>query len=121
MVSRFSRFSRWPPRWPSSIAKQNYLSDFESLCRSNASHQVSAQSNLRFRKICCLKNSNMAAMAAILDSRTEQFSNSEFLCRPDASLQVLAQSDIQFGRRCRLKNLKMVAIAAILDIGTELF
>ena len=37
----------------------------ESLYRSNASHQVSAQSKLRFGRTCRLKNSNMAAMAAI--------------------------------------------------------
>ena len=60
-----SRFSRWPPRWPSWIAKQNDLSNSESLFRSNTSHQVSAQSNLRFGRRC-LKISNMAAMAAIL-------------------------------------------------------
>ena len=49
------------------------INDSESLCRSNAFHQVSAQSNLRFGKRCRLKNSNMAAMAAILDIRTEWF------------------------------------------------
>ena len=41
------------------IAKRNDLNNFESLCRSNASHQVSAQSNLRH--------------GAILDIRTELF------------------------------------------------
>ena len=65
--------SRWPPRWLSWIAEQKDLSDSESLCRSNASHQVSAQSNLRFGRRCRLKNSNMAAMKAIFDIRTEQF------------------------------------------------
>ena len=63
----------------------------------------------------------MAAMAAILDIRTEQFSNSKSLCRSDASHQVLAQSDLRFGRRCRLKNFKIAAMTAILDIGTELY
>ena len=65
--------SRWQPRWPSWIAKQKDLSNSESLCRSNASHLVSAQSNLRFGKRYHLKNSNMAAVAAILEIRTEQF------------------------------------------------
>ena len=116
-----SRFSRWPPRRPSWIAKRNDLSNSESLCRSNASSQVSAQSNLRFGRRCRLKNSNMAAMAAILDIRTEQFSNSESLCHSDASHQVLAQSDLRFGRRCRLKNFKTAAMVAILDIRMELF
>ena len=35
-----SRFSRW---WPSWIAKQNDLSNSESLCPSDAYHQVSTQ------------------------------------------------------------------------------
>ena len=38
-------------------------------------------------------------MAAILDTGTEQFSNSESPCHPDASHQVSAQSDLQFWRR----------------------
>ena len=59
-------------RWPAWIAKRNDLSNFESLCHSNASHQVSAQSNLLFGR-CRLKNSNMAAMAAILDISMDQF------------------------------------------------
>ena len=41
-----SRFSRWPPRQPSWIAKRNDFCISESICRSDASHQVSAQSNL---------------------------------------------------------------------------
>ena len=60
-------------------------------------------------------------MAAILDTGTEQLSNSESPCHPDASHQVLAQSDLMFGRRCGLKNFKMAAIVAILDIRTEQF
>ena len=56
-------------------------------------------------------------MAAILDIRTERFSNSESPCRPDASHQMSAQSDLLFGRRCSLKNFKM---ASILEIGTIL-
>ena len=88
-----SRFSRWPPRWQSWIAKRSYLSNSESLCRSNASHQVSAQSNLRFGRRYRFKISEW-----------NNFSNSESLCRSDASHQVLAQSDLRFGRRCRLKN-----------------
>ena len=58
---------------PSWIAKLNDLSNSESLCHSYASHQVSAQSNLRFGRRCCLKNFKMAAMVAILDIGTEQF------------------------------------------------
>ena len=47
-----SRFSRWLPRRPSWRAKRNDLSYSESLCRSDASHQASAQSNLRFGRRC---------------------------------------------------------------------
>ena len=43
------------------------------LCCSDASHQVSAQFNLRFRRKRCLKNFKMAVMAAVLDIRMEQF------------------------------------------------
>ena len=38
-----SKFSSWPPRPPSWIAKLNDFSNSESLCHSDASHQVSAQ------------------------------------------------------------------------------
>ena len=64
----------------------------------------------------------MAAMAAILDIRTEKISNSEALCHCDASNPVLAQSNVRFvvrrERRSRLKNSKMATMAAYLDIGT---
>ena len=59
-----SRFLRWPPRRPSWIAKRNNFSNSESLCRSDASHKVSAQSNLRLGRNCCLKNFKMAAMVS---------------------------------------------------------
>ena len=67
------RISRWPPWWQSWISEQNHCSNSESLCRCDASHQVSAQSDLGFRRRCCLKNFKMAALAAILDIRTERF------------------------------------------------
>ena len=44
-----------------------------NLCHCDASHQVSAQSDLRFGKICRLKNFKMATMAAILDIGMERF------------------------------------------------
>ena len=69
-----------------------------NLCRSNASHQVLAQSDLLFGR-CRLKNFKMAE-AAIFDIRMELFNNSESLCRSDASIKLW----IWFGRRCRLKN-----------------
>ena len=41
------RISRWLPWWPSWILEPNNFCNSESLCCSDASHQVSAQSNLR--------------------------------------------------------------------------
>ena len=71
------RISRWQPSW---ISEWNNFSNSESLCCSNASHQVLAQSHLRFRRRCPLKYFKMAAMAigwngmaAIFDIGTEQF------------------------------------------------
>ena len=65
-----SRFSRWPPRRPSWISERNDFSNSDSLCHSDALHQVSAQSDLRFGRRCHLKNFDMAAMAAIKDIGT---------------------------------------------------
>ena len=67
------RISRWPPWWPSWILEQNDFSNSESLCNCAASHQVLAQSDLRFGRRCCLKNFKMATMAATLDIGTERF------------------------------------------------
>ena len=73
------------------ITEQNDFSNPESLRRSDASHQVSAQSDLWFESIYRLKNFKMAAIAAIFDIRTERyFSNSESLCVSDASNQISA-------------------------------
>ena len=53
------------------ILEQNDFSNSESLCHSDASNQVWAQSALRFGR-CCLKNFKMAPMAATLEVRMEQ-------------------------------------------------
>ena len=45
------RFSSWPPWGPSWISERNDFSNSESLCCSDASHQVWAQSNLQFGRI----------------------------------------------------------------------
>ena len=62
----------WPPWWQSWISEWNNFSNSESLCNCDASHQVLAQSDLRFGRRCLLKNFKMAAMAAILDIGTER-------------------------------------------------
>ena len=54
VVSRVSRWPSWQPFW---ILELNNYSNSESLCPSNASHQVSAQSDLWFGR----------SMAAIWD------------------------------------------------------
>ena len=66
------RISRWLPWWPSCISERNNFSNSESLCRSDASHQVSAQSDLWFER-CLLRNFKVATLAAILDIGTERF------------------------------------------------
>ena len=91
------KISRWPPWWPSWISEQNDFSNSESLCRSDASHLVSVQSDLWFGRRC----------------------HSESLCHCDASHQVSAQLDLQSGRRCHLKNFKVATMAALLDIRKE--
>ena len=117
-VAPMSPFEFWPWR-PSWISKQNDFSNSESQCLTDASHHVSAQSDLWFWR-CHLKNFNMAWRPTWISER-KHFSKSEFLCHCDASHQVSDQSDLWFGRRRHLKNFKMVAMAAILDIGTERF
>ena len=99
-----------PPWRPSWISERNDFSNFESPCHRDASHQVLAQSDLRFWK----------RWRPSWISEWNDFSNSESLCLCDASHQILAQSDLRFAR-CPLKNFKMATVAAILDIRTELF
>ena len=69
MISRFLCF-RQPSSW---ISERNDLGNSESLCRSDAFHQVLAQSHLQFGRRCHFKNFKIAAMAAILDIGTERF------------------------------------------------
>ena len=95
LEQKVSRFSIWPPRRPSWIAEQNDFSSSEFLCRSNPSHQVSAQSNLWFGRRCRLKTFKMAAIwRPSWISERNGFSNSESLCCSDASHQISAQSNI---------------------------
>ena len=80
--------------------KGTIFSNSEYLCHSDASHQVSAQSDLWFER-CRLKNFKMAVMESSWIAYRNDFSNSKSL-RPsdhvDASHQVSAQSDLRFGR-----------------------
>ena len=62
-----SRFSSWPPWWPSWILELNEFSNSISPCHPNASQQVWAQSDLPFGSRRCLKIFKMATVVAILD------------------------------------------------------
>ena len=55
------------------MSERDDFSDSESLLRSNASHQVSAQSGLWFGRRCRLKNFKMAAVTATLDIGMNRF------------------------------------------------
>ena len=91
------------------ILGRNDFSNFEFLCHCDASHQVSAQLDLGFRR----------KWRPYLISERNEFSNCESLCHCDDSHQVSAKTDLGFRRKYRLKNFKMAALAALLDIGTE--
>ena len=80
---------QWRPSW---ISEWNDFSISECLCHSDASHQVSAQSDIRFWRRCRLKNFKMVALA---------FSNSESSCCHNAPHLVSAQSNLWFWRRGR--------------------
>ena len=56
------RISRWRPWRPSWISERYKFSNSESLCCSNASHQVLAQSHLQFGRKCRLKYFTMTAI-----------------------------------------------------------
>ena len=60
----------WQPFW---ISKRNDFSNSESLCRSDASHQLSAQSDLWFGRRSHLNYFKTAAVVAILDIGIELF------------------------------------------------
>ena len=108
----------WPPSW---ISEWKDFSNFEFLWHCDAFHHVSAQSDLGFRRRCCLKNFKTAAWRPSWISEKKDFSNFESLCHCDASHQVSAQSNFWFKNRCGLKTFKMTTVVAILDIGMEQF
>ena len=99
--------------------RRNNFNNSESVCYSDASHKISAQSNLRFGRRYLLKTLKMTAMAAILDIGTDYFSNSESLCRSHASHQVSAQSNLVWMEILFEKFQDCRRVSAILDIGME--
>ena len=66
---KMAAMAAWRPSW---ISERKDFSNSESLCHYDASHQVLAQSNLRFGRRCHLKNFKMVSIAAILDIGTVQ-------------------------------------------------
>ena len=77
------------------------------LCCSDASHQVSAQSDLRFGR-CLWRFSRWPSWRPSWISELNDFSNLNSPCGPNASHQVWAQSDLGFRSRCGFKIFKMV-------------
>ena len=98
------RISKWWPPW---ISEQNQFSSSDSLCHSDASHQVLAQSDLLGGDVVWRISRWRPRWPSWISERND-FSNSESLCCSDASHHVSAQSDLWFGRRCRLKNFKVL-------------
>ena len=80
------------------VSRRKDLNNSESLCHSDVSHQISAQSNLWFG----ISFEEFQDPPSWI-SEQNNFSVSKPLCHSDASRQALAQSDLRFGRRCRLK------------------
>ena len=78
----------------------------------DASHQVSAQSDLLFGSRCDLQIFKMAAMWPSWISEQNHFSGSKSPCCPNAFYEVSAVSDLQFGSK--LKTFKKAAMAAII-------
>ena len=91
---------QWQRSWTS---EHKDFSNSESLCCTNASHQVSAQSNLWFWRRCGLKNFNMAAVVAILDIRTAILNFYVTVITPSK----FPLNRTWSGRRCHMKNFKM--------------
>ena len=79
------RISRWPPWWwPSWILEWNDFSNSESLCCSDASHQVSAQSDFGGDVVWRISRWPKATMAAILDIGMDRFCEITRLSDPGA-------------------------------------
>ena len=113
------RFSRWQPSW---ISEWNDFSNSESLCPSEASHQILAQSPTWFGR-CCLKNFKMAAAASWI-SEWNYFSNFESLllwCLPLSFCSIqLTDMEISFEEfqdgRCGHLGYRSRTILAILNL-----
>ena len=97
---------------------RNNLSNSESLCRSDTSHKVSAQSDMVLKEIS-FEEYQDGGHLGYMNGTILAILNDNHHC--DVSHQVLTQPDLRFGRRCRLKNFKMAAVTVILDIGMERF
>ena len=86
----------------------------ESLCCSDSSYQVLAQSDFTVWEEMSFEEFQDGCHGGHLGYRNETI-------LAILNLYVTPKSDLWFGRRCRLNNFKMAAMAATLDIGTEPF
>ena len=113
------RLPRWPPWQPSWISEWNDFSNSESLCRSDASHIVSAQSDMAWEEM------SFEEFQDDCHGRHLGYRNGTILAILNLYVSMMSPIKFQlirtgFWRRC-LKNFKMATMAAILDIGTEWF
>ena len=95
------RIPRWPPWRPSWISEQNDFSNSESLCPSDASHRVSAQSDYGLRGNVDWRILRWPPWRPYWISERNDLSNSESTSSHNSSHEVSAQSDLWFWRRCR--------------------
>ena len=115
VVWRFSRWSPWRPTW---ILEGNDFSHSESLCCSDASHQVSAHQVSEYSLGDIVwRFSRWPTWQPSWILEWNDFNNSKPPCGPNAIHQVWARSDLGFRSRCGFKIFK----TAVLDSRTERF
>ena len=88
------------------VRKRKKNSNFESLCRSDASHQVLAQSDLRFGRRS-FEEFQDGRHGGHLGDRNGTILAILNLCNSPMPPIKFLHNLTWFGRRCRLKNLKM--------------
>ena len=114
VLRRISIWPLWQPFW---ISERNDFSNSESLCRSDASHQVSAQSDMVWEEM---------SFEEFQDGR-HGYRNETILAilnlyvAPMPPIKFRLNLTYCFGGDVLLKIFKMASVAAILDIGTQRF
>ena len=98
------------------MSEWNEFDSSESPCLPNASHQVSAQSDLQLGSRCRFK---IFKIATILERKDLEILNLHVTPMPPTKF--CFNLTYHFGADIVLKIFKMATMAAILDIGTEEF